>query len=321
MTANGAGTVRRARYVLAGLVLMTVGTLGALARYPRTTAPQEVVASYFRALQAGDAPLALSFAQPPHGDTRYLSSAVLRAQAALGPISALDIGTPYRKDGATHVHVSYHILVKGSRAAQRNADDVVLHEHGRRWLIDRATVPVRITLGVAAERATLAGFALPTATVELFPGALPVRFDDALLSAEPSARTLSLTSADPVVNVEAKLNDQAMPALRTALSAAMNRCLQLATRAAPDCPLTPTAQRAVVVPRSLRGTVSALTLSHAEVTGPSGLVNVTGRISVRGTYQLLDFENLPITKQGVQSFDFTAALYGPSRAIVKWTPQ
>ena len=94
----------------------------------------------------------------------------------------------------------------------------------------------------------------------------------------------------------------------------MSACL--GTNPSPSCPV-PTDAR--VVPGTVHGTLTG-DLGHEltiQVTGPDGVVDVSGSVGIRGSFQRLDFDNLPAATSGTTDLAIRAHGYvvNPSKLV------
>jgi hypothetical protein len=300
-------------------VLAVVGGIAfAVTTLTEVTSPRSTVAGYFAALRRADAPAALSLGPRLHGDTsQLLTSAALREQQRLGPISDVTVGSTAEKGNRATVAVSYRV---GGAAPTARNETIALHRKGNGWELDRSSSLVRIHLRNAAHRTTLAGSAVPSTPVHVFPGVLPLRFDTAALQMDPKVPTVTL-SADADLNVGVALSGVGRRALAARLDSAVAACLR--NPPAP-CPLEAIAAR--TVPGSLRGTVTAppsagppqLVLS---ATDADGLVTASGTFKADGHWMVLDFENQAQPKHGTVRVDYRAQLYVSNLAAIVWQSQ
>jgi hypothetical protein len=303
--------------VLVAVLALVGGIAFAVAALTEVTSPRSTVADYFAALRRADAPAALSLGPRLMGDTRLLTSAVLREQQQLGPISGVRVGDTTENGSRATVAVSYSV---GGVAPTTRNETVVLHRKGNGWELDRSSSLVRVHLLNAAHRTTLAGSAVPSTPVHVFPGVLPLRFDTAALQLDPKAPTITL-SADADLNVAVVLSAAGRRALADQLDSAVAACLR---KPLAPCLLEATATR--TVPGSLRGTVSAppsadppqLVLS---ATDADGLVTASGTFKADAQWTVLDFENQPEQRHGTVSVDYRARLFVSEPGTIVWQPQ
>ena len=305
-------SLARLGVALVAVLALVGGIAFAVTALTKVTSPRSTVADYFAALRRADAPGALSLGPRLSGDTRLLTSAVLREQQQLGPISGVRVGDTTENGSRATVAVSYSV---GGVAPTTRNETVVLHRKGNGWELDRSSSLVRVHLRNAAHRTTLAGSAVPSTPVHVFPGVLPLRFDTAALQLDPKAPTITL-SADADLNVAVVLSAAGRRARAAPLDSAVAACLR---KPAP-CLLEATATR--TVPGSLRGTVSAppsadppqLVLS----TDADGLVRASGTFKADAQWTVLDFENQPEQRHGTVSVDYRARLFVSEPGTIVW---
>jgi hypothetical protein len=299
-------------------VLALVGGIAfAVTALTKVTSARSTVADYFAALRRADAPAALSLGPRLTGDTRLLTSAVLREQRQLGPISGVNVGDAIENGSRATVAVSYRV---GGVAPTTRNETVALHRKGNGWELDRSSTLVSVHLRNAAHRTTLAGSAVPSTPVHVFPGVLPLRFDTTALQMDPKVPTVTL-SADADFNIAVVLSAAGRRALAAQLDSAIAACLR---RPPAPCVLPATAGR--TVPGSLHGSVSAppsagppqLVLSDTDA---DGLVNATGTFKANAQWTALDFENQPEQKHGTLTVDYRAQLFVSQPGTIVWQPQ
>ena len=305
----------RAAVVACALVLVA-GATTAVVTYLHIPSPAKVVDSYFTALRSADASRALRYGRPPSGDLRYLTSPVLRVQQTMAPMGALTVfGTQLHGDAAT---VSVRYPVGSGNSAKTMSDSITLHRRSRHWLIDSTSATVRIDVGNGRNRATLAGFTLPTDAVALFPGAAPITYDSDLLEQDPASDPITLSSTG-VLRVVPQLTAAGRQALADGMKSAMSTCLEQAAKAPPTCPMTPAAHRSV--PGSLRGEVVGLNLAGdpSFLSGDAdGMLQIEGTFTVDGNWATLDFDNLPVTRRGKATVPVSARVYVVKPDAVVW---
>jgi hypothetical protein len=296
-------------------VLAVVGGIAfAVTALTDVASPRSTVSDYFAALRRADAPAALSLGPRLNGDTRLLTSAVLREQQRLGPISEVTIGGTTKDGSRATVAVSYLV---GGLTPTTHTETIALHRKGNGWELDRSASLVSVHVRNAAHRTTLAGSAVPSTPVHVFPGVLPLRFDTAALQMDPKVPTVRL-SADADLDVGVALSEAGRRALAAQLDSAVAACL---AHPPTPCPLEATATR--TVPGSLRGTVTAppsagppqLVLSGTDA---DGLVTASGTFKADVQWTVLDFENQPQQKHGTVSVDYSAQLYVSRPAALFW---
>ncbi|MDQ6936773.1 MAG: hypothetical protein M3140_03545, partial [Actinomycetota bacterium] len=171
--------------------------------------------------------------------------------------------------------------------------------------------------GAAAHRATLAGSAIPSTAVLLFPGAAPVGYDTDRLEPDPTSAIIDLGTSGPV-NLTTRISDRGATAATEAATSAMRRCLSAPT-VDPGCPLDPAGSRSV--PGTLRGTVTSTSVSQPPALvddDRDGLVEVQGRFTVLGSWLTLDFDNIAARRSGSTSVSFRLRVYVTGATAVSW---
>jgi hypothetical protein len=266
------------------------GSYVAVTDYLTTSPPAAVVAAYFAALARDDAARALSYGPVPDGTHDYLTATVLSDQLAIGAIGDLRVRSVSEHAQTAQVSIDYQLR---SGAASRRVSDVVpLVRHGRTWRLAESAVPTSVDLVQATRRAAVAGAAIPSGTVLMFPGALPLTFDTANLTLDAGGSTVDFGGGDPggqVVVASAAGTSLA----RTAVADALADCLSGDSGSA-RCPL-PVGGHVRAVPASLRGRLSATGTSSLKVQvtdDADGVLAISGMVDVDGSYQSLDFDNI-----------------------------
>ncbi|MCW2528884.1 MAG: hypothetical protein JWM76_3744 [Pseudonocardiales bacterium] len=305
--------------MIAAVAVIAAGSATAVVTYLRVAGPSQVVSSYFDAVRSGDAPKALAYAQEVTGDRRFLTSEVLRVQQRIAAIGEVTIVSSTRTGEAATVSVSYPIGT-GDRAKTAR-ESVGLRLVARHWRIDSPAASVRIDVGSGRNRATLAGMALPTDAVWLFPGGAPITYDTPLLEQGVGSDRIQLSSTG-TLRVVAKPTDAGRDQLVRDLRAAMAGCLEQAAAAPAACPLAHGIGR--VVPGSLRGALTELTLSADPTlisSDADGLLQLDGSATVHGSWTTLDFNNLPVAASGDAIVAISARAYVSAPAAVAWVKQ
>lgn len=309
----------RTLLALLAVVALVGGAVVAVLTAIRVSSPTEVVEKYFAALRAGDAPAALSYGVTPAGDRSFLTSAALGAQNRLAAMGSVQVDAATVSGRTARVSVTYTLTPAAAPTRPSiQTTDVALHRQGRGWALDRTAAVVRVLPVGAAQRATLAGAAVPAGPVALFPGIAPVRYDTPLIEQQLNSGYLTLTSTAPV-KVGAQLSESGRSAVEASVRTAFTTCLARPTAAASrSCPLTPTTSGRPV-PGSLRGSLRRSTFD----VGPAlrdadGLVRTSGDFFVDGHYQTLDFNNLSSTDTGTVEVNFVASVYVTTPGTVRW---
>jgi hypothetical protein len=295
--------------VLTSLVAVVAGVFVAVTTYVSATAPDTIATNYFRALSRGDATAALAYGDVPAGPRTYLTGGVLRAALEVASISDVSALSVDRGGNTANVTVQYQLGFRGNQKAV--TDRVTLNRHGRSWRLAATAASVQIIAKVAGHRLTLAGSALPAGSVLVFPGALPLSVDTPNLEIGEDV-VIHLTDKRTLRPTLSKAGTQAVQA---AIVSAVRACL--GTNPSPSCPV-PTDAR--VVPGTVHGTLTG-DLGHEltiQVTGPDGLLDVRGSVAVRGSYQRLDFDNLPAATSGTTDLAIRAHCYAANPSKLVW---
>lgn len=302
--------------VVVALAVTAVGTGLALAGIMQAGRVESTVEDYFAAVAQGRAAGALALGAIPDGDRSYLTQAVLDAQRDVGRISHLDIGTITRTGTAAAVDVSYRLSAGG--ASFDVLDTVHLDKFGWRWRMAAVATPVSMTAETATSRVALAGTALPTVPVLMFPGSLPLQTNSDLLGLDREQTVVRFAAPGPV-----EVAIAVPPAGRTAVAAALDAALTSCLAAANDDPNCPTTVQGVrFVPGSMTGSLTQAP-SVAGVTF-TVLPDVAGRILVTGTFQAqaqwkqLNFNNLSEAKAGELTLSYQATILAVDPIRVQW---
>ncbi len=296
--------------VLTSVVAVVAGTFVAVTTYVSATAPDTIATDYFRALSRGDAAGALAYGDVPAGPRTYLTDGVLRAALEVAAISDVNVLSVDRIGDRANVTVQYQL---GFRDNQRAVTDtVILNRHGRSWRLATTAASVQIIAKVAGHRLTLGGSALPAGSVLVFPGALPLSVDTPNL--EIGEEVVYLT-AKPSRTFRPTLSKAGTQAVQAAVVSAVRACL--GTNPSPSCPV-PTDAR--VVPGTVHGTLTGNLGDELkiQVTGPDGLLDVSGSVAVRGSFQRLDFDNLPAATSGTTDLAIRAHCYAVNPSKLVW---
>ncbi|HEV7193712.1 MAG TPA: hypothetical protein VGN35_10975 [Jatrophihabitantaceae bacterium] len=319
MTIGFAG--RRARHhrglfwsaVVVALALLVGGAAVAYSGYSATAGPDGAVRGYFAALRRGDAPAALAFGDIPTGPRMLLSRTVLREQLRVAPIQDVGIVSVARTSPDT-ARVTVRYTLRFHDFTPSISDSTVVVRRNGTWRLAASAVLVRIDLAQAGDRATLAGLALPADPVLMFPGAIPMRFDTPYLQLEPSSGIVQLNS-QANADLSVTVTPSGAAAVLAALQQALPACLAGAPAAAPTCPRP--SPRAV--PGSLRGSLQGpLKPTISVATGSSGMIDVTARATVDGSYQLLNFNNIALTERGRVTLPLQASAFAVSPIRLTW---
>ncbi|MDP9094085.1 MAG: hypothetical protein M3N95_14435 [Actinomycetota bacterium] len=296
------------------LAALVAGSVVAYTAYVATSGPDGAVREYFAALQHGNAAAALGFGDVPAGDHALLTRDVLREQQKIAPIQAVRVAVASRaSDRAT---VSVHYQLGFANGQQEITDTATVLRRGRSWRLAASAVAVQLHLLQASDRASIIGGPVPADPVLMFPGAIPIRFDSAYLQLSRATSSVPLTGP-ALTDVAVDITPQGRQAALTALAAALRPCLVGAPSADPRCPMP--SQRAV--PDSLHGTlVGGLGAGTSVTVGAdaSGVLDISATPRVRGSYQLLDFNNIAVTQSGTVSVPVRASAYAVAPLRVQW---
>jgi hypothetical protein len=277
---------------------------------------EPTVEDYFAAVAQGRAADALALGAIPDGDRSYLTQAVLDAQLDVGRISQLTIGTITRTGTAAAVDVSYRLSAGG--ASSDVLDTVHLVKHGWRWRMAAVATPVSITPGAAASRVALAGTALPTAPVLMFPGSLPLQTNSDLLGLDREQTVVRFTARGPV-EVAVVVTATGRTTVAAALDAAVTSCLAPANDD-PSCPTTVPGVR--FVPGSMTGSVTAAPsvtgVTYAVLPDAAGRLLVTGTFQAQAQWKQLNFNNLSEARAGDLTLSYQATILAVDPIRVQW---
>jgi hypothetical protein len=297
---------------LLGTALLTAGVLLASLGAAAQPGPADVVRDYFAALARGDAAQALGYGAVPAGPRRLLTGTVLHEQLRIAPLRDITVAaTDQHGDRAT---VAVHYSMGFAAGAVSTSAQVALHRTNGTWWLDRTAVGVRLAADTARDRLTVLGGPVPTRRTLLFPGALPVTTDTRYLELVPTLDYASFGSAS-TVDLVVRVSEAGQRAFRAAVRTALRRCL--ARSGDPACPL-PTNR---YVPGSVSGrlTGSLGGLVDLDQSDPAGLLTYAGRPTVIGSWQRLDFDNVPVPARGRVKLDVRASGYAVAPLQLRWT--
>lgn len=321
MTRGWTAESRRGLYWMA-VVLAVVALIGgatvAWVSYSATAGPDGAVKGYLAALARDDAAAALGFGDLPPGPHTLLTSTVLAEQQRIAPLRGVQIaGVAHSGDTAT-VTVNYRLDFAGG-AQQVNDVFPVVRRNGS-WRLKATAATTQLNLHQAFDRATIAGNSLPTGTVLLFPGAIPVRFDTPYLGLD--AATSNIRMADgPTADLSVVVTDAGHQAADTAMAAALTTCLAKAGAADPRCPLP--SLRAVpgtlqaAVPGDLRDAL-ARHMTVIVAGDARGVLQVAGQLTLTGRYSALNFDDLPVAQTGSLTLPLLATAFAVVPLRIDW---
>jgi hypothetical protein len=299
------------------VVAVVGGSVTAISDYLSTSSPAGVVAGYFSALASGDAPGALSFGAVPSGDRSFLTTPALRDELAVAQIRDVRVGSMTGSGGTRQAAVGYRLQYSwGSRQV---ADTVGLVKVGSRWKLADSAVSATVSLDNALQRASFAGTAVPRTVVDLFPGAIPLVFDTAILQL-PAGVGVVRFDGSSTADMQAGVSDVGTRAIEAAMASAVTACLTAATPQA-LCPDPTVNTRAV--PASMHGTLIASTLTVAASVQPDsdGKISITGGFQVNGSYRSLNYDNQASTTTGTFEVTYLAHCFATTATSIVWDEQ
>ncbi len=194
-------------------------------------------------------------------------------------------------------------------------DDVPVVRRNGGWAVGDAAVAVRYTVAAAGHRLTLAGVAVPTDTVLLFPGAAPAQLDTSALQVPADARAVRFDGAGTIV-LTPELSPAGRAAVERGVTTAVQRCLSSPD---PSCPMPGPEVR--IVPGTLSGSAQGDIGPRLQVglgSDPDGRIDVDGAVPVRGRYQKLDFENQATAASGTVSLAVHAYCFATTPQHIVW---
>ena len=297
--------------VLAALAALVGGGIVAMTTYLGARSPDTVAVAYFRALAQGNATGALALGELPSGPRTYLTGDVLRAAQRIAKISDIRVLSVDQRGSSAKVAVQYELAYPGNPATVTDA--VAMTRHGRSWRLSTVAAATMLAPESGAARLAIDGATVPTTRVLFFPGALPVSVDTSNL--DIGQQVVHLSGSVPT-ELRPEVSATGRRAVADAVAAGLRACL--GSQGTATCP-TPADPRAV--PGSVRGTLTGNLVDDLTVAvdaGPDGLLEVTGSVEVRGSYQQLDFNNLPTAKAGIVSLSIRAHCYATTPAKLVW---
>ncbi|MDP9118286.1 MAG: hypothetical protein M3O28_13695 [Actinomycetota bacterium] len=300
-------------------VLMAVGgSLLAYRSYEATVGPEAAVRGYYGALTRGDASAALGFGDLPPGGLDLTTASVLREQQRLAPIRGLVVTSTDRSGDRATVNVRYEL---GFAAGTQVVSDAVavVSRHGT-WRLTMAAISTALALNHAHDRATILGRTVPDQPVVMFPGAIPIRFDNPYLTLSSLTNSVQFGNAAGQPPLAVEVTDAGRSAVVAALSRALPQCLSggSGAAAAATCPLpTPRA-----VPGSLRAQVTGQLANTTVVSvgaDAAGVLDISADLPATGTYQALNFNNLAVTHSGPLTLRVLAHADAVAPVVIQWS--
>lgn len=294
--------------VLAALAAVAGGALITATAYVSESEPQTAAVAYFHALGRGDAAGALGLGELPPGPRTYLTREVLDAALSIATITDVRVLAVVRHGDTAKVTVEYQL------GSQQVSDGVSLVRHGRGWRLTRTAVPVHLNIAAGADRMSIAGARVPTATTLLFPGALPVALDTPNLD----LGGLHVVHLDGAASqtLQPQVSAAGRRQVGNAVRAALQACLS--GKVSSDCP--PPAQ-STAVPGSVRGRLAGDVAREVSIDvdpGAAGLLDISGNVIVNGSYQELDFQNQPVHRTGTLELAVRAKCYASAPSRLAW---
>jgi hypothetical protein len=269
----------------------------AVATYLRSAEPSDVVISYFTALAAGDGARALSYGPVPAGDQSFLTDDVLRQQLKAGAIMNVQVLSVTLGKSTAQVNVNYQLRVAAGQL-RLVTDTVPMVKVGRHWWLAHSAATTKVSLAMAGYRAAFAGTAIPTDSVVLFPGALPITFDTDTLQLAPTNTIVEFSSSENT-SLGVEPSAAGIVAARAAVGLALTSCLAPASTDT-LCPVPTSSDGSLrVVPGTLHGSLAPAAADRLEVTvttASDGIMTIEGTVDVDGRYSALDYNNVATVK-------------------------
>jgi hypothetical protein len=298
--------------MLAAVLLLAGGVVLTASGVIEATSPTGVVRGYFAALAHADAARALAYGTVPDGPRGLLTDTVLREQQRIAPIRDVRVEGVDRQRSWASVTVRYTLGFAGRDVPV--STEVPLHRSSGGWRLDAVAVRIELLPAAARERLSILGGWLPTGTVLLFPGALPIAPDTPYLQLDASHDNLTFDSPSGT-RVQVRVSEDGRAAMLHAVRAALGRCLS--GRHDPGCPLP--GER--YVPGSLSGVLEAplqATSVRIESRNPAGRLRFSGSATVSGHWQRLNFHNRQVTASGRIDLRIHATAYATAPLRIRW---
>lgn len=297
---------------LVGTALLAAGLVLAVRGAATTDGPATVVRDYFAALARGDAAQALAYGTVPAGPRRLLTSDALHEQLRIAPLRDVSVeSTERRGDQAT---VAVHFSMAFADGVVSRTARIALHYDDGEWSLDRVAIGAYLAPSTAQDRLSILGAPVPASRTLLFPGALPIRTDTPYLELVPALDYISFDSPT-TVDLPVRVSNVGEAAVRTAVRTALMRCLAGSTDL--TCPL-PTDR---YVPGTVRGTLNGALggLVDLDQRDPAGLLTYAGKPTITGSWQRLDFHNVPQREHAQVVLDVRASGYAAAPLQMRWT--
>jgi hypothetical protein len=309
--------VRRGLYwvgVLLAVLLAVVGVVVAALGYAETSSPAGVVRGYFAALARADAAEALAYGTVPVGPHTLLTDTVLQEQQRIAPLRHFAVVSTHRHGTKAEVAVKYALGFPGEDVPV--SVSVPVHKRSGVWRLDYVAIPAQLELDGARERASIVGAAVPSGTMLLFPGALPIRLDTPYLKLDPFKDAISFDTSS-VVEVALLVTDGGRSAMERAVRTALRGCVSYPSD--PACPLP----NERYVPGSVQGSIAGgLRTSEVvlDASEPVGTLRFEGSVTVSGRWRRLNFHNVQVTGHGDVDLDIHAVAYAVPPIRLRWMP-
>lgn len=307
----------RGRHLLFGLgivlavALIAVGAVVGIRGYRASVGPEGAARGYFTALARGDAPTALAYGTVPGGQRTLLTSAVLQRQLRVAPIRRVTVGDVTQRGNTAQARIAYDLAFAGD--PQHVSTTLKLHRANGDWRLDAVAVATQFQTDTAQDRVVGVGPVPADGISVFFPGALPLSMDTSLLRLSPQSDHAEI-GAQPSINVVVEASAIGKTLARAAVTKALTQCLNGA--GANTCP-QPTER---YVPGSLRGSVTSGSSSlGVSVNDAAGVLQVSGTVSVTGTYRRLTFANRAVAGRGTVRLPVAAKTYATTPLRVVWT--
>ena len=188
-----------------------------------------------------------------------------------------------------------------------------MHRRGSSWYLDRTAVATTIDLTHALDRASIVGAGIPEGATLLFPGVVPVSFDTPYLQLDSASVTFSTGRH---VEVAVGVSDAGRAAVTAALSKALAACVH--SGGSGVCPLPSDRY----VPGSLKGRLEGGLAGRVSLTvdpDAAGVIDVSGVIPFRGSYEQLQFDNLATARSGTLELPLDSVAYAVAPIVLQWT--
>jgi hypothetical protein len=299
--------------VLVALAALVGGGLYAYVGYRATSGPDGAVKGYFAALARSDAPAALGFGDRPTGSHDLLTGAVLAEQQHIAPLHDLKITDVAQAGSEATVRFTYQLGF--ARGNQEVTGSLRVVHRAAGWRLSQTAVSTTIRLEQANDRLTFAGTSVPEGPTQLFPGALPVRFDTTYLMLNPAAADVEFGGGATIV-----ASVEPTTAARAQLTANIDKQLTACTTgppAAADCPL-PSPR---YVPGSLHGRLVgdvSRALKFQVTSDSAGTISTTGTVVFNGRYRRLTYDNIVQARHGTLRLPVTASSYAVAPLAVRF---